>query len=135
VTEKLELTANNFGSISGKRLFISPDVLNKSSIKIAGADKRKFDIKIPYAFTDVDSVEITIPAGYTAESIPANVHIDTKFGSYSTTITINERKISYVRNLQRNSGRYPATDAVLLADFFSKIYSADRSKLVFVKKD
>ncbi|MDB5277726.1 MAG: hypothetical protein JWR61_2681 [Ferruginibacter sp.] len=135
VTEKLELTANNFASISGKRLFISPDVLNKSTTKITQADKRKFDIKIPYAFTDVDSVEITIPAGYTAESIPANVTIDTKFGTYSSTIKVNERKVSYVRIMQRNSGRYPATDAVLLADFFSKIYTSDRSKLVFVKKD
>ncbi|MEO7488539.1 MAG: hypothetical protein ABIU77_15625, partial [Ferruginibacter sp.] len=61
--------------------------------------------------------------------------IDTKFGTYSTTIKINERKVSYVRNLQRNSGLYPATDAVLLADFFSKIYTADRSRLVFVKKE
>lgn len=135
VTEKLELTANNFCIITGKRLFISPNILNKSQAKLTNADKRKFEIKLPYAFTDIDSVEINMPAGYTPESIPANMSVDTRFGTYSTVVKISDGKILYVRNFQRNSGRYPVADAVALAEFFSTIYSADRGTLVFVKKE
>lgn len=135
VTEKLELTANNFCIITGKRLFISPNILNKSQAKLTNAEKRKFEIKLPYAFTDIDSVEINMPAGYTPESIPANMSVDTRFGTYSTVVKISDGKILYVRNFQRNSGRYPVADAVALAEFFSTIYSADRGRLVFVKKE
>lgn len=135
INEMLELTANNFCAISGKRLFITPNVLNKSSSKITNAAARKFDVKLPYGFIDIDSVEISIPAGYKPESIPGNVSIDTKFGTYNCTLKTSPGKVIYVRNLQRNSGRYPATDAGALADFFSKIYTADRAKLVLVKEE
>ncbi|WP_301921281.1 DUF3857 domain-containing protein [Ferruginibacter sp.] len=135
VTEKLELTANNYCIITGKRLFISPNILNKSQLKLTNADKRKFDLKLPYEFTDIDSVEIKLPAGYTPESIPANMSVDTKFGTYNAIIKISDGKILYIRNFQRNSGLYPVAEAVALAEFFSKIYSADRASLVFVKKE
>ena len=135
VNEMLELTANNFCTISGKRLFITPNILNKSSLKITGAAIRKFDVKLPAAFIDIDSVEINMPARYTPESIPANVSLDTKFGTYDCNLKVSPGKIIYIRNLQRNSGRYPATDAVALADFLLKIYTADRATVVLVKED
>ena len=135
VNEMLELTANNFCSISGKRLFITPNILNKASSKITDAATRKFDIKLPAAFTDIDSVEINMPAGYIPESIPANVSLDTKFGTYNTIVKVSPGKIIYARNLQRNSGSYPATDAVALADFLLKIYNADRARVVLVKDE
>ncbi len=135
VNEMLELTANNFCTISGKRLFITPNILNKASSKITGAATRKFDIKLPAAYTDIDSVEINMPAGYTPESIPANVSLDTKFGTYNATVKVSPGKIVYVRNLQRNSGRFPATDAVALSDFLSKIYTTDRARVVLVKEE
>lgn len=135
IDELLELTANNYCTISGKRLFIVPNILNKSSSKVTGAATRKFDVKLSSAFIDIDSVEINIPAGYTPESIPGNISLDTKFGTYNSTAKISSGKIEYIRNFQRNSGRFPASDAVALAEFFSKIYSSDRAKIVFVKEE
>ena len=134
ITETLALTANNYCAISGKRLFLLPNVLNKSSSKINNAATRKFGIKLPAPFIDIDSVEITIPAGYKPESVPANVALDTKFGSYGCSFKLSAGKIIYVRNLQKNGGNYPAADAVAMADFFQKIYTADRARLVFVKE-
>lgn len=135
IEELLELTANSYCTISGKRLFIAPNILNKSSSKISGAATRRFEVKLSAAFVDIDSVEITIPAGYIPESIPANITLDTKFGTYNSTLKITKGKIEYVRNFQQNSGRFPAADAVLLSEFFSKVYLADRAKIVFVKEE
>ncbi|MBC7422682.1 MAG: DUF3857 domain-containing protein, partial [Ferruginibacter sp.] len=42
ITETLALTANNYCAISGKRLFLLPNVLNRSSSKINNAATRKF---------------------------------------------------------------------------------------------
>lgn len=135
LNEMLELTANNFCTISGKRLFITPNILNKTFSKITDAATRKFDIKLPAAFTNIDSVEINMPAGYVPESIPANISLNTKFGSYNASSKVSPGKIIYVRNLQRNHGRYPPADAVALADFFLRIYNADRARVVLIKEE
>lgn len=135
LNEMLDITANNYGSISGKRLFIRPNILNISTAKIRNANDRKFDINLPAGFIDIDSVEINIPAGFKEESIPRNVSIDTKYGSYSAVIKMTAGKIFYLRTLQRNNGHYPAAEAVAIQDFFEKIYNADRAKIVFVKEE
>ena len=135
LNEMLDITANNYGTISGKRLFIKPNILNNSGANISNATDRKFDINLPAGFIDIDSVEINIPAGYKEESMPDNVAIDTKYGSYSAVFKINSGKIFYLRTLQRNTGNYPAREAVAIQDFFEKIYYADRSKIVFIKEE
>ena len=134
VTELFALTANNYAAISGKRIFINPNVLNVSASKIKDAASRKFDIKLSTAFIDIDSVEITIPTGYTPESVPTNTSIVNKFGSYKNQFQISAGKIIYIREHQQHGGRYPAADAVGLADYFNSISVADRSKIVFVKE-
>ena len=135
LTEMLEITANNYGTISGKRLFVKPNILNISSAKITNANNRKFEINLPAGFIDIDSVEINIPAGYKEESMPDNVTADTKYGSYSAVYKMSAGKIIYIRTLQRNTGNYPAKEAVAIEAFFEKIYYADRSKIVFIKEE
>lgn len=135
LNENLEITANNYVTISGKRLFISPNILNHSYTKISVAAKRVFDINLPAAFTEIDSVEINIPPGYKPESIPADIQIINKFGSYSSAYKISGGKIFYTRNYQRNRERYLPAAAISMDEFFEKIYFADRAKLVFVKEE
>ena len=134
ITETITLTANNYCTISGKRLFINPNILNVSSFKIKDAATRKHDFKLPYSYIDIDSVEINIPAGYTPENIPENAMIENKFGHYKTKFILSKGKIIYIRERVQNGGNYPTTDALALANYFNSICVADRSKLVFVKE-
>ena len=134
VTEIFTLTANNYASISGKRIFINPNILNVWYAKIKDASSRKFDIKLSNAYIDIDSVEISIPAGYTPESVPGNTAITNKFGSYKTQFILSAGKINYIREHQQNGGHYPATDAAELAEYFNSIFVADRSRIVFVRQ-
>ncbi|NOU37374.1 MAG: DUF3857 and transglutaminase domain-containing protein [Ferruginibacter sp.] len=134
ITEKIELTANNFCSITGKRLFINPNILNKSTYVLSEETKRKFDIKIKQEYIDIDSVEIIIPKGYKIESAPNDVEINSKFGTYNCKYTILENKIIYIRKLEKNSGTFALNEAANLSNFFAKIYKADRAKMVFVKE-
>ncbi len=133
INEQLEITANNYAAVTGRRIFINPDVLNRSGNQLKDYAERTSDIVIREEFKDIDSVEISIPGGYTAESIPSDVLIESKFGKYAATTKVFPDKIIYYRLNERNSGRYPATDAKALADFFDKISKADRAKVVLVK--
>ena len=57
IFEEIELTANNYASVSGKRIFITPNLLNKSNLKLLPDTARKFDIALDYEYTNVDSVD------------------------------------------------------------------------------
>ena len=135
INEELQILAHNYGSLTGKRLFIAPDILNRSGIKISEPEERKTAILLSSEYTDIDTVEINTPTGYVAESIPAPVTIDTKFGKFNVKTTFSSGKIIYIRSMERNSGLFPANDAVALADFYNTVYKADRARIVLVKKE
>lgn len=135
VKEELQITAQSYASISGKRLFIKPNLFNKVGKKYNADDKRLFDIEYPYSFHDIDSIEITIPNGYITEAIPKNLDLNSKFGSYKIAFTTSDNKIEVVRDYTRSAGRFPASDYAEFAKFYNDIYKADRSQVVLVKKE
>ena len=110
VNEELQITASSYATISGKRLFVKPNLFNKVGRKYDEEDIRLFDIEYPYSFHDVDSIEIKIPAGYVAESMPKDLTLNSKFGIYSIQFRFIGDKIEGVRDYTRSSGRFPASD-------------------------
>ncbi|WP_394803628.1 DUF3857 domain-containing protein [Niabella hibiscisoli] len=135
VNETLELVANDYASITGKRLFLRPNIVSTYTTKLAETETRTHDIVCTYAFTDKDTVNITIPEGYGIESMPPPVKLNTPFGAYNTTYKIEGRSILLVRNYERNAGTFPAKDYPDFVDFYNKIYKADQARMVFVKKE
>ena len=134
ITENLEIKANNYATINGKRLFLTPNMFNKTGTKLKDAAKRKFDIILSMGYTDIDSVEFTIPNGYVVESLPNDKTIESEFGKYKATVKVAGNKIYYVRYNQRIKGRHTASEALKLSEYFKEIYDADRARVVLVKE-
>lgn len=135
VEETLDITVSNYATITGKRLFILPNVMTRTHRKLQPDEDRKFDLELRYEYNDVDSVEITIPAGYTAESMPQDVTLVSKFGKYNSSVKLNGNQLFYYRNIEQYGGRFPAKDYAELVKFYEAIYKADRSKVVLVKSE
>lgn len=135
VNETLELVANDYASITGKRLFLRPNIVSTYTSKLAETEKRTNDIVYTYAFIDKDTVNITIPRGYQIESMPPPVKISNQFGAYSVTYKIEDSSILLLRHYERNAGTFPAKDYNSFVDFYNKIYKADQARMVFVKKE
>lgn len=133
ITETLDINAKNYGTMSGKRLFIMPNVLSKTSTRLSIENERRNDLHLKYAYTDIDSVKIVLPIGYTPEAVPKDVSISTKFGNYISKVKIEGNNLHYYRMIEHFGGRFPAKDYKELAAFYEAIYKADRSKLVMVK--
>ncbi|HEY1164362.1 MAG TPA: DUF3857 and transglutaminase domain-containing protein [Chitinophaga sp.] len=135
IREQLSLTARNYASSSGKRMFLEPNMLAKSRTRITTETARRSDIHLPFAFKDEDTVNITLPAGYTPESIPKGTTLSTRFGTYTATITVKDNIVTYIRITQHNAGDYPANSIGELEKFYDDIYKADRCRVVLVKKE
>ncbi|HYM93269.1 MAG TPA: hypothetical protein VET23_03965, partial [Chitinophagaceae bacterium] len=112
-----------------------PNVMTRSGTKLAQGEIRKYDIVIHTEYRDIDTVEIEIPKGYTAESVPQPVNLESKFGKYSNSLKLEDNKIYYYRDMEQNSGKFPAADYFSMADFYDAIYKADRNKIVLVKNE
>ena len=134
LTENLELTAANYAQVSGRRLFINPNVLSRSGQRLEAEEDRKYDIVLNNEFRDIDSVEIRLPAGFTPESIPDPVSIESAMGKYKNSVQVLADKIIYYRLREQYGGRFPAKSYPELVGFYEKMYKADQSQVVLVKK-
>jgi hypothetical protein len=135
IEEALDISVSNYGTVTGKRLFIIPNVMNRSRRKLKSDEERKYDIELPLEYEDIDSAEIEIPKGYEPESVPQAVNLDSKFGKYFSTVKLVNNKIFYYRVREQYSGTFPAKDYPDLVNYYDTIYKADRNKVVLVKKE
>jgi hypothetical protein len=133
IKEQLKLTATDYAQVTGKRLFINPNILSKTSRRLTPDNSRKFDIDLSYEYTDIDTVEINIPAGYLPEAMPKSLSIKTAYGAYHSSYKIDDGKIIYIRRMEQYGGRFPAAEFPKLVDFYNAIYTADRSRMVMIK--
>ncbi|MFC4232458.1 DUF3857 domain-containing protein [Parasediminibacterium paludis] len=133
--EILIINSPNYASTSSKRLFVTPNMFNKSTARLPTDKPRKYDLELSYPFRDIDSVNITIPDGYTVEALPQNMNLTNKFGNYKVSYTVNANTIQLIRLKERINSRFPASDYEELAKFYETMYKADRAKIVFVKKE
>ncbi|HEY8954541.1 DUF3857 domain-containing protein [Chitinophaga sp.] len=134
IEEKLGIKGNNYATVTGKRMFLVPNILTRGGVKLEADIPRKSDIKFDFAYRDVDSVTITLPAGYKPESLPAPVALTAKFGSYSAVVSIKGNTLSYIRKVESKAGTFPAADYPELVKFYATMLRSDRSKLVLVKE-
>jgi hypothetical protein len=133
VEEALKMVLPNYASVSGKRLFINPNILNKGGAKLTLDEERKVDYVFDMAWRDEDKAEIEIPDGYTLEVPYQNVSLKNKFGSYTVTAEVVGNKIKYHRIREQYSGRFPAKDGKELMKFLEDIFRADHARMVLVK--
>ncbi len=135
IDESLDITVSNYATITGKRLFIVPNIMTRTRRKLPADAERKHDLDLGFEFKDIDTVEIELPAGYIPEAIPSDAKIESKFGKYSASVKLAGNKITYYRHYEHYSGRFPAKDYAELVKFYEAIYKADRSKVVLVKNE
>lgn len=135
VEEQLDISVSNYATITGKRLFIIPNIMTRHARRLTPDINRKFELELDYEYRDTDSVEIIIPTGYTAESVPQDVQLDTRFGRYRSSVKIDGNRILYQRTMEHFAGRFPASDYAELVKFYDAMYKADRAKMVLVKNE
>ena len=95
-------------------------------------DDRQVDVVTRSAYLDIDSIEFKLPEGFHPEHLPEDVQLDSKFGSYSATYTMNEEGLLYVRKVERVKGRFPKESFNELSDLLKKIRKADNQKVVLI---
>jgi hypothetical protein len=134
INQYLKIASSAYASVSGKRIFIMPNLLNRTS-KLSEDRPRVFNVEFGYSFKDADTIVIKIPPGYRAEAMPRDVHIVNKFGSYSIVYSISNDVIKLLRVNEESAASFPPSDYSGLVGFYEEMYKADHARIVLVKNE
>lgn len=136
-TETVQVTAANYGSISGDRILFMPNVFNKNKNVPDRERNRKFPLEIQRGYFDDDEFVIFLPLGYVVEAMPKGTTIENEFGLYTTSLELSEDKnsIRYKRNLFIKNGEYAKEKYKDYRDFRKKVSLEDSAKVVLIKRD
>ncbi len=129
-----DLQMNRFATVSGKRMFLTPNLMNRSTTAPERLEKRNSNIFQKMGFIDVDTIRYKLPEDIYPEFLPEDVSIVSQFGEYSASFKIEQGKLVYVRKMTMRKGEFPASTYQELIDFFRNINKADHTKMVFMTK-
>ncbi|SKC74706.1 DUF3857 domain-containing transglutaminase family protein [Ohtaekwangia koreensis] len=129
-----DLSLRRFATVSGKRIFLTPNLMNRSTYIPEKLESRKTNIVLRTPYTDFDTIRYHLPEGIYPEFLPEPAKIKSRFGEYETTFTVDAGSLLYIRKIRMNKGEYPAESYKELTDFYKNINKADNMKMVFMSK-
>jgi transglutaminase-like putative cysteine protease len=129
-----DLVLNRLAAVSGKRLFMTPNLMNRSTYIPEKVENRKMPVIRKLAYDDIDTIRYHMPEGLYPEFLPPATQFKSQFGDYESSVQIDKGDVIYVRRLRMRRGEFPAESYSELIDFFKNINKADNTKIVFLNK-
>lgn len=133
-TVNVNYVLNRYATISGKRIFFSPNLMNRSTYIPEKIENRKTEVVLRTPYIEVDTIRYTLPEDVYPEFMPEQFVIKSKFGEYQSSFKVDRGSLIYIRRLQMNKGTYPPESYQELIDFYKNMNKADNLKMVFVSK-
>ena len=123
--------AQAYAKNAGGLLLVRPRVLGvKARGILETKEPRKFPIEFDGPARDIDSFDITIPAGYVVDDIPPAVDADYGFASYHAKTEVKGNLIHYDRTFEVKELSVPVAKADELRKFYRIIAGDERNTVV-----
>jgi transglutaminase-like putative cysteine protease len=133
-TVKAELDMRRFATVSGKRIFVMPNLMNRSTIIPEKLETRRTNVVMKFAYFHIDTIRYRLPEGIYPEYMPQPIKFSSRFGEYEATFTLDQDNLIYIRKLKMNKGEFPADSYNELVEFYRNLNKADNTKMVFLSK-
>ncbi|HEY1193262.1 DUF3857 domain-containing protein [Flavobacterium sp.] len=130
-TEDVQISASNYGAISGNKMIFIVDAFNQNSENVKRIRNRKSPFQIQRGYLDTDEIEINLPTGFSIEFLPQNYELKGKFGEYKTEIIKNDaNKLTYKRSMFLNKGKYSNKEYDEYRLFMEQVSRNDNAKII-----
>lgn len=116
-------------SISGRRIFVPLNLFRPNLLKLP-RQERIHPIHISEGIHNVDTIRFAIPRGYTIESLPHGVTLETPFGSFKASYVTDGDTLCATYDLLVHSGLFDKEQYSILSDFFKQVNEAYQSTAV-----
>ena len=124
----------DFATQTDTRMFI-PINPSKTGVKdLLTGSARKYDIVMDASKFQKDTITIQIPEGYSIESQPKAVEIESPYGYFKSDITEKDGQLVYTQTLEIKKGRYSASEFDEMKKFYNRIETQQNGR-IGLKKD
>ena len=129
-TESCVVSMPNYVVQSGNLSYLQVNIFNKMK-NIPDLKERRQELYLNRGYQYEDELNFVVPENFKVEYQPQNLNLQTKYGSYQTSLTFKDHVLSYKRVLLVKSGKFPAEAYKEFAEFINKGYVADQAKVIF----
>ena len=135
---RISLTADMpvLASRSSGRLFLQPNLTDRSFKPLRDIKGRRSPARLPYPYVDTDSLLYVLPQGFVSEALPAPVVLMTPFGRFfSATIAQGDTALFYMRRIELDRAEIPAASYNDYAAFLRAVSKADKAQVVLRQRE
>jgi len=123
--------ATDYGKRAGDLLLVRPRVFGvKTSDVLETKEPRKYALELPSPSRDTDTFEITLPAQYAVDDLPAPVDADYPFASYHSKAEVQGNVLKYTRTFEIKEVSIPVGEIGELRKLYRAIAGDERSTAV-----
>lgn len=130
----LDISITNYVSISGQRVFLPLNIINKTYYNPSKYSHRKQKIVQDECYTVSDTIKWEVPVEYKVESLPRTRNLSSKYGKYKSEIKVNENKIEFIRTMSIFKGEFPPVEYNDFYNFHNKVRKSEKAQVVLIKK-
>ncbi|HTE32790.1 MAG TPA: DUF3857 domain-containing transglutaminase family protein [Chryseolinea sp.] len=130
----LNLNLKRYASVSGKRIFLAPNLMNRSTLLPEKTEVRRNYVVTRNPYSDADTIVYQLPQGIYPEFLPTPIKLKSRFGEYEAVFTLDQDKLIYTRKIRMFKGQFPAESYNELVEFYRSLNKADNTKMVFLSK-
>jgi hypothetical protein len=125
------LVAQNYAKTAGNLLLVRPRVLgSNSSDLLEKKEPRVFPVEFDGPAKNMDTIEITLPAGYEVDDLPPPVNADYSFASYHSKTEVNGNTLKYTRTFEVKELSVPLSKVEDLKKLYRIIAGDERNTAV-----
>ena len=130
LTAIFTVTVPAYASTAGKRLLVPGYLFQAKQMDAFKHVDRKFPVYFPYAFGEVDRVNISIPGGYTLENVPQQQNARLAYAAYQNVAQFDGKQLVTQRILQVNGIFFRVEQYPEVKTFFGKVQAGDEQQAV-----
>jgi hypothetical protein len=133
LTLDYHFVVEGYAKSAGNLLILRPRVVGDKGSSILAGKSRKYPIEFDGTSLQSDVFDITLPAGYVVDELPAPVEAHCDYATYKSDVQVEDNVLHYKRTYEIKGVVVPTDKLPEVRDFFHQVASAEKSSAVLRK--
>lgn len=130
----VEFAAGSYAQIMQGRLMVFKPAIVSRHDRLSFTEGKRYHPYVVDASLYTESMRVKLPAGFVVDELPDAADVETPFGKFSATYTVDGDYLTFKRSMKMNRATIPADKYDSVRKFFSSVRAAEQAPVVLVKK-
>lgn len=131
---RVDFAANKYAQVMQQRLMVFKPAIIGRLDRLSFGDGTRMSPYLIDASSYSERAKIKLPDGFTVDEIPEAVKLETEFGKYDVSYTVEAGHLVFNRSLTLNRSTVPVEKYDSVKSFFGRVHAAEQSPVVLIRK-